>query len=433
MRSLSVFLDDARVGELTEEGDLWRFSYDPGWMTDPAGFDLSPALPRSQREHIDGATTRAVQWYFDNLLPEEAVREAVSKDAGLISDDAFGLLAYLGAESAGSLVLLPPGTAAPTEGGLKPLPDDELYDRIRNLPRRALSSGAPKRMSMAGAQHKLLVVYRDGRLFEPVGTQASTHLLKPNHPSDDYQASVINEYLVMRLARRLGLPVPNVWVHYTPAPVYIIERFDRVTDATGRTRRLHIIDACQVLNKGRAFKYSAARLEALEMLASACRNPAAARLGLFRWLVFNLIVGNHDNHLKNLSFTVSAEGVQLAPFYDMVATTAYDTRAFADSRAIWPNSTLAISLPGAERFADMSRATVLAAAEVLKVPRRVAGRELDRQLNNVLPALDQVLAEQQAQEASLPRETAVFLGGQHRLAKVLRHIIVTDTHRLLTA
>lgn len=430
MRSLNVSLNDIPVGALSEDGDLWRFTYAPAWQQDPAGFDLSPALPRNQREHIDGATTRTVQWYFDNLLPEEAVREAISKDAGLVSDDAFGLLTLLGAESAGSLVLLPPGATPPTAGDLKPLSDSELCTRIRNLPRRALSSDAPKKMSVAGAQHKLLVVYRNGTLFEPVGTQPSTHLLKPNHPSDDYPASVINEYLVMRLARTLGLAVPDVRVHYTPEPVYIVDRFDRVTDEQGQTRRLHIIDACQLLNKGRSFKYSAARLEALEALASACRSSAATRLALFQWLVFNLLVGNHDNHLKNLSFWMSAEGVQLAPFYDLVATAAYDTRAFADQRAIWPDAALAIPLPGAERFADIARDKVLAAAEVLKVPGTVAARELDRQLRAIGPALDELVAEQQ-QDTALPEGAAVFLGGQRRLADVLRHIVVADTQQML--
>src|SRR5882724_13006370 len=75
-------------------------------------------------------------------------------------------------------------------------------------------------------------------------SEPSTHILKPNHLSDDYPASVINEYFVMSLARSLGLPVPPVFRRYTPEPVYIIERFDRLVDNTGRTQRRHIIDAC---------------------------------------------------------------------------------------------------------------------------------------------------------------------------------------------
>jgi serine/threonine-protein kinase HipA len=98
-------------------------------------------------------------------------------------------------------VLLPPGKDIDEPGDLRPLSDDVLAQRIRNLPRVPLGGDAPKRMSLAGAQSKLWVVYRGGRLFEPVGSEPSTHILKPNHVSDDYPASVINEYFTMRLAR----------------------------------------------------------------------------------------------------------------------------------------------------------------------------------------------------------------------------------------
>src|SRR5581483_4572633 len=97
---------------------------------DPAGFDLSPALPRSRLIHQDGASDRPVQWYFDNLLPEEHLREAVSKEADIRGDDAFALLEYLGAESAGSLILLPPGRDQVATGRLQPLSDDEICSRI---------------------------------------------------------------------------------------------------------------------------------------------------------------------------------------------------------------------------------------------------------------------------------------------------------------
>jgi hypothetical protein len=73
---------------------------------------------------------------------------------------------------AGALVLLPPGVQ-PAAGGLQPLPNAKLSARIHNLPRQSLALGAPKRMSMAGAQHKRAVVVRDGELYEPVGLTAS--------------------------------------------------------------------------------------------------------------------------------------------------------------------------------------------------------------------------------------------------------------------
>ena len=119
MRTLIAYLNDQRVGTL-EGADVWSFTYDAAWAQHPQSFDLSPRLSRKQLRHQDGGSDRPVQWYFDNLLPEEALREAVSKEAHIQGDDAFALLTYLGAESAGSLVLLPPEQSVQTSGGLQP-------------------------------------------------------------------------------------------------------------------------------------------------------------------------------------------------------------------------------------------------------------------------------------------------------------------------
>lgn len=165
-RELAVSIDEEPVGDLRESGNLWHFEYSPAWAGAAAGFDLAPALPRSQLLHSDGATYRPVQWYFDNLLPEEGLRLILAKEARLPADDAFALLAYFGAESAGSLVLRSQREPVPEQRGMRPLPLAELSRRIANLPKASLSQGAPKKMSLAGAQHKLPILFDHGRLFE---------------------------------------------------------------------------------------------------------------------------------------------------------------------------------------------------------------------------------------------------------------------------
>lgn len=426
MRTLTVYLNDRQVGVLAEGDGLWSFEYDPDWVASADGFDLAPGLSRSVQRHVDGGTSRPVQWYFDNLLPEERLRETVSKEAGLQGDDAFALLEYLGAESAGSLVLLPPGQSLPESGGLQALTDQALSQRIRDLPRVSLAQGAPKRMSVAGAQNKLLVVYRDGQLFEPVGMEPSTHLLKPDHTSDDYPASVINEYVTMRLAEKLGLPVPRVYRRYVPEPVYIVERFDRDVDASGRTRRRHIIDACQLLGKSRLFKNSAATLATLSECIARCRNRASARLGLYRWLVFNLLVANDDNHLKNISFSVGPEGIELCPSYDLLSTGTYHTRAFADHRATWPAVPMMIPLPGATTFGEVNRSAVLAAADALGLSRRIGERELSRMAEAMPGALASLVREVERENTHYPPPVHAQLGGELRLLRTMQHLVVPE-------
>lgn len=320
-RTLLAWIDRQQIGTLSDRDGIWSFRYAPAWLETPGRFALCPDLPLQAGEQQDGSTRRPVQWYFDNLLPEEGQRVLLASAARVDGADAFGLLGHYGAESAGSLTLLPPG-AEQAEGGLRPLRDADLSARIAAMPSVPLVEGALKRMSLAGAQHKLAVVLQDGQLFEPSGRTPSTHILKPDHPHPSYAHSVINEWFVMTLARRLGLTVPGVERRYVPQPVYLIERFDRQQGGDG-WRRLHSIDACQLLGLSAAYKYLEGSVGRLDQLAAACRSTAVARTALFQWLVFNVLVGNTDAHLKNLSFLVSSTGIQLAPFYDLICTAVY--------------------------------------------------------------------------------------------------------------
>lgn len=350
-RSLHAFINQTHIGTLQEVGGLWSFQYAADWLNNRRCYALSPHLPLTADPLRDGESMRPVQWYFDNLLPEENQRILLARDAQLDAADAFGLLAWYGSESAGSVTLLPPDATSHTAEPLHPLPDDALERRIQQLPNAPLTHAAIKRMSLAGAQHKLAVVLQDGALFEPAGATPSTHILKPDHPGQDYPHSVINEWFVMRLAGRLGLDVPTVHRRYVPSPAYLIDRFDRIPDGP-RWQRRHVIDACQLLGLDRGFKYSQGNMENLATLANACRSPAVARARLFSWLVFNVLVGNSDSHLKNLSFLVSHEGIALAPFYDLLSVATYDTPAF--NQKAWPAHTrLAWPIFGVGHFSDI--------------------------------------------------------------------------------
>ncbi len=93
-RSLCASINQAEVGTLREVDGLWSFQYSQTWLNNPLGYALSPSLPLATAPLLDGASQRPVQWYFDNLLPEEEQRILLSADARLDSADAFGLLAF---------------------------------------------------------------------------------------------------------------------------------------------------------------------------------------------------------------------------------------------------------------------------------------------------------------------------------------------------
>lgn len=431
-RSLRATINQLEVGTLQEVSGLWRFQYSAQWLSSDTCFPLSPHLPLATEPLLDGASQRPVQWYFDNLLPEEGQRVLLAADARLDAADAFGLLAWYGAESAGSVTLLPPDAGPHTPEPLRPLPDAALEHRIRLLPQAPLTQQAGKRMSLAGAQHKLAVVMQEGALFEPAGATPSTHILKPDHPDEDYPHSVINEWFVMQLAGRLGLEVPRIHRRYVPSPVYLVDRFDRIGGRQGWQRR-HAIDACQLLGLDRTFKYSQGSLETLEALARACRSPAVARSRLFGWLVFNVLLGNGDAHLKNLSFLVSHEGVQLAPLYDLLSTAVYDSPAFGKDG--WPVRTqLAWPILGARRFGEINRALLLEAGASLNLTRGTAERLLERLRSRAWLLAEALCAELEAANAETARtrpELAATMAGEARCVRAIVHTVVKQMTRQL--
>lgn len=418
-RELLVHIDQVQVGTLSENRGIWSFTYTPNWAAN--GFDLAPGVPCAQGTILDTGTNRPVQWFFDNLLPEDAARDLLVASAKLPSADAWSLLELYGAESAGAITLLPPGMQQ-QPAALRPLTDEHLQARVKALPRQALTALAPKRMSLAGAQQKLaIVLMHDGRLFEPEGARASTHILKPDSTSDFYIHSAINEWFCARVAQEVGLPVPAVFLRYVPSTVYIIERFDRKTNPDA-VERLHVLDAVQLLSLAAGMKFSENGLDALTKVVGLCRAKAPTRLAIFRWVVFNLLIGNNDAHLKNLSVFAGKDGYSLAPHYDLVSTSAWATpeRLGAGERA-WPDVQLSFQIGNATRFSEVTLADVIAFAKAMGIPQATAHRYLDRMVEAVIPAAEKVQTEFEAR-TDVPADVRA---GQIRMLLSIRHLPIS--------
>jgi serine/threonine-protein kinase HipA len=357
---------------------LWSFTYRAEWCSSPDAFPLSPWFPLSPDQQTDRRDDRRVEWYFDNLLPEGGVRRALATFADLDERDTFGLLRRFGEESAGALTLLPTETVPPppSANSYVPLTRDEVRSLLVGLPRVPLlvAQGRVK-MSLAGAQHKLGVRALGDELFLPASGAASSHILKPdNARPETYPFCPANEHLIMSIARAVGIPVPATKLLHLPEPVYLIERYDRWLDAQV-VRRRHQIDLCQIANKWPAFKYEAdggATLSDVFAATELVRQPAVAKNHLLRWLVFNYIVGNSDAHAKNVSFLVSREGFDLAPFYDLLSVKVYG------------DETLAMSIGGEERYGLVTSVSWDALTEQLGI-RATLLRRILRELARDIP------------------------------------------------
>jgi hypothetical protein len=94
------------------------------------------------------------------------------------------------------------------------------------------------------------------------------------------------------------------------------------------------------------------------------------------------LVGNTDAHLKNLSFLVSHDGIGLAPFYDLLSTAVYETRAFDRDR--WPlGCTLAWPIGQTARVPEIDRSALVEAGRRMGIKPATANAMVDRLRNAV--------------------------------------------------
>lgn len=175
------------------------------------------------------------------------------------------------------------------------------------------------------------------------------------------------EVATMKLARSCGINACETrFVALGGKSVALIRRFDRLPD--GRTA--HYASAHGLWNRSSANPNSAQDWASYGGIADLVRRIVVAKdiketlRELYRRMVFNLLIGNTDDHGKNHGFLMDAHGHwQLAPAFDLLPTIGADMRYQA----------LGIGPEGRER----SLANTLAGAGRMGLSAAVAKELLD--------------------------------------------------------
>jgi serine/threonine-protein kinase HipA len=347
MSTLDVRLRDEPIGTLVDGARPGDYAFEYRAEIAAASPDeplLSVSLPcRAQPFEPDAARP-----FFEGLLPEGDIRERIARDIKVSSSNSFELLARLGRDCAGAVVLLPAGEQLDTSEQIEWLAQGELNELIEQLPTNPLGvTGRGKlRLSLAGLQRKAVLVRRgDGTFGKPTATHPSTHIVKPQYSDSDYEDLVYNERFCMAVAAAAGLTVARTEIaEIADRACLLIERFDRTTEQ-GRTARVHQEDLCQALGVLPGVKYEAEGGPGLGAIADLLRNESprggAEVLALLRATILNYVLGNSDAHAKNFSL-LHGDIVQLAPLYDIVSTAVYpsidDSMAMAIGDNVDPDS-----------------------------------------------------------------------------------------------
>lgn len=177
------------------------------------------------------------------------------------------------------------------------------------------------RLSLAGYQPKFSV-HADpsgSGFFVPSITRPSTHIVKPENPAYPAVASLEHEFL--SLARTLGIRTSESSYRKTlgnATPYLVSTRFDRALSTQGISR-LRAEDMLQALGLDESHMYRNHWRSVVRLIRSV---GGESEVEVFlSQLLFNLLIGNADAHLKNYSFLTHFNRV--SPLYDVVPTVLY--------------------------------------------------------------------------------------------------------------
>jgi len=358
LNALSVRLYGKHIGVITRlAGDRQLFAFEQHYIDDPQRSTLSLSFKGSTGGLVTNfrPVGRRVPVFFSNLLPEGHLRDYLAKRAHVNPDREFFLLAVLGADLPGALVV------APLEGDEQSSePHDALDDETRD---DSHGGEEPLRFSLAGVQLKFSAVMEaSGGLTIPAGGLGGSWIVKL--PSARFKAVPENEFVMLELARRIGISVPEnklidiasikglpEQAHTVESMALAVKRFDRLPDGAP----VHMEDFAQVFGEFPSSKYKFHSYANLAAVLWAEIGEDAVR-EFVRRLVFTVVIGNADMHLKNWSLLYPDRRTPaLSPGYDFVATLPYipnDTLAlsFGDSRSLSE-----ITPEQMRRFADTAR------------------------------------------------------------------------------
>jgi serine/threonine-protein kinase HipA len=358
LNALSVRLYGKHIGVINRlAGDRQLFAFEQDYVDD----EKRPTLSLSFKGSTGGLVTqtrptgRRVPPFFSNLLPEGHLREYLAKRADVNSEREFFLLAVLGADLPGALVV------APLEGDAHQA--DAHHDDEHHEDDHGHGGKEPLRFSLAGVQLKFSAVMEaSGGLTIPADGMGGSWIVKL--PSARFAAVPENELAMLELAQRIGISVPEnklvdiasikglpEQAHTVESKALAVKRFDRLPSG----EPVHMEDFAQVFGQFPNDKYkhhSYANIAAVLWAESG----EEATWEFVRRLVFSVVIGNADMHLKNWSLLYPDRRTPvLSPGYDFVATLPYlpaDTLglSFGDSRSLSE-----ITPDQMRRFADTAR------------------------------------------------------------------------------
>lgn len=308
--SIEVFIGDRLVGKLAQSPDRrYVFEYGTEWLN--TGFSISPFyLPLKPGVFIAKADPfDGLFGVFDDSLPDGWGKLLI--DRWLMENgynpaelNLLDRLTLVGKNGMGALKYLP-DKHAKIEKKMHSLAfyAGEVEKILRVEPTSTLDEMVHIAGSSGGARPKILIQI-----------EGIEWLVKFQASNDPDEVGKI-EYDHSLLAKKCGIEMPETRLF--DGKYFGTRRFDRDGE-----KRIHTHSAAGLL-------YASHRLPSLDYSALLQATLVLTRdmrevEKLFRQMVFNVVIGNKDDHAKNFSFIYQNEKWKLSPAYDLLPSAGFN-------------------------------------------------------------------------------------------------------------
>lgn len=171
----------------------------------------------------------------------------------------------------------------------------------------------------------------------------------------EFPLLTVNEFVCMQAARHCGLEPPKTYLSEN-LETYVVERFDKTSDGT----KLGYEDFTTLMKKSNdpCAKYTSS-YETLLKATYLYTGSVAEVEKMYKYIVFNCLIGNGDAHLKNFALQYSSDmkNIFVSPPFDLTHTLIYESI----------DNQMALKLAGSKAFPDLSHLIKLAESDQFRI------------------------------------------------------------------
>jgi len=294
-----------------------QFRYNPDYLSHPGAFSLDPLhLPLSTEIFNADRPQAGVHGVFEDSLPDDWGRRIMARKHTLSRSEQRvpNLLRLLQSNGLGGLSYTEQGKVEQrTAGGsIRQLQELEHLANIFELDPVSVADDELALLFQAGSSPGGA---RPKALVEDNGTQYIAKFAS----AKDSLGVVALEAATMDLARRAGIETAETRLVPLPAGnCLLVKRFD-INQAGGRNHQISM----QSLLKADNY-YNVGYRDLAEVIRHVSIQPAQDLQKLYQQMVFNVMIGNTDDHLKNFLMLHDDIGWRLSPAFDLLPNIGFN-------------------------------------------------------------------------------------------------------------